>query len=35
MTIIEKLEKHSDVGFAFILLTPDDVGCSKGELQEI
>lgn len=26
MTLIEKLEKHSDVGFAFILLTPDDVG---------
>jgi predicted nucleotide-binding protein len=25
-TIIEKFEKHSDVGFAVILLTPDDVG---------
>jgi predicted nucleotide-binding protein len=25
-TIIEKFEKHSDVGYAFILLTPDDVG---------
>lgn len=24
-TIIEKFEKHSDVGFAFILLTPDEV----------
>ncbi|MCA9239177.1 MAG: nucleotide-binding protein [Planctomycetales bacterium] len=24
-TIIEKLEKHSDVGFAFILLTPDEI----------
>src|SRR5690606_32465068 len=23
-TIIEKFEKHSDVGFAFILLTPDE-----------
>ena len=27
-TIIEKLEKHSDVGFAVVLLTPDDVGGS-------
>lgn len=26
MTLIEKLEKYSDVGFAFIILTPDDVG---------
>lgn len=25
-TIIEKLEKYSDVGFTFILLTPDDIG---------
>ena len=25
MTIIEKFEKHSDVGYAFILLTPDEV----------
>ncbi len=25
-TIIEKLEKHSDVGFAVVLLTPDDEG---------
>ena len=25
-TIIEKLECHSDVGFAVVLLTPDDVG---------
>jgi predicted nucleotide-binding protein len=24
-TIIEKLEKHADVGYAFILLTPDEV----------
>ncbi|HBR22670.1 MAG TPA: nucleic acid-binding protein [Nitrospiraceae bacterium] len=31
MTIIEKLEKHSDVGFAFILLTPDDKGCKEGQ----
>ncbi len=26
LTIIEKLEKFSDVGYAFVLLTPDDVG---------
>ncbi len=26
LTIIEKIEKHSDVGYAFILLTPDDIG---------
>lgn len=26
-TIVEKLEKHSDVGYAFVILTPDDVGC--------
>jgi predicted nucleotide-binding protein len=25
-TVIEKFEKHSDVGFAIILLSPDDVG---------
>lgn len=25
-TIIEKLEKHANVAFAIILLTPDDVG---------
>ena len=25
-TIIEKFEAHSDVGFAIVLLTPDDLG---------
>lgn len=31
MTVIEKLEANSsDVGYAFILLTPDDLGCKKG-----
>lgn len=30
-TLIEKLEDHSDVDFAFITLTPDDVGALKGE----
>ncbi|MGQ3314402.1 TIR domain-containing protein, partial [Reyranella sp.] len=29
-TIIEKIEAHGDVGFAVILLTPDDVGAVKG-----
>jgi predicted nucleotide-binding protein len=28
-TVIEKIEAHSDVGFAVILLTPDDVGGPK------
>jgi predicted nucleotide-binding protein len=34
LTIIEKLEKYADIGYAFILLTPDDVGYSVGELQK-
>lgn len=25
-TVVEKLEEYSDVGYAFIILTPDDVG---------
>lgn len=29
-TIIEKFEAHSDVGFAVVLLTPDDIGAPKG-----
>ncbi len=28
-TIIEKFEKYSDVGFAIVLLTPDDLGKAK------
>ncbi len=32
-TIIEKFEHHADVGFAVILLTPDDVGASKAAHQ--
>jgi predicted nucleotide-binding protein len=33
-TVIEKLEKYADVGFAVVLLTPDDVGSPKdGKLQ--
>jgi hypothetical protein len=34
LTIIEKLEKQTDVGFAFILLTPDDLGYSVKEIKE-
>jgi predicted nucleotide-binding protein len=34
MTLIEKLEKHSDVGYAFILLTPDDLGNVNGKKDE-
>lgn len=30
-TLIEKFEHHSDVGFAFILLTPDDVAYKASE----
>jgi predicted nucleotide-binding protein len=30
-TVIEKVEAHSDVGFAVIILTPDDVGGLKGD----
>ncbi len=30
-TIIEKIEKHSDVGYAFILLTPDEVAYLANE----
>ena len=33
-TIIEKFEKHSDVGFAVVLLTPDDSGASIRETIE-
>lgn len=33
-TIIEKFEAHSDVGFAVVLLTPDDVGSARGGKQQ-
>lgn len=33
-TIVEKLEKHSNVGYAFVILTPDDIGVSFQELFE-
>ena len=31
LTIIEKFEKHSEVGYAFILLTPDELAYLSGE----
>jgi len=34
MTIPEKLIAHGDVGFAVVLLTPDDVGRAKGEIED-
>lgn len=30
-TVIEKFEKHSDVGYAFILLTPDEIAYLRSE----
>lgn len=32
-TIVEKLEKYSDVGFAFVILTPDDRGFREATSQ--
>lgn len=34
-TIIEKFEDYSDVGFAVVLLTPDDVGAVKEEAGDL
>jgi predicted nucleotide-binding protein len=35
-TVVEKFEQYaSDVGYAFVLLTPDDVGSQKGEGEEL
>jgi predicted nucleotide-binding protein len=33
-TVIEKVEANSDVGFAVVLLSPDDTGCVKGGTPE-
>ncbi len=33
-TIIEKFEEHSAVGFAVVLLTPDDVGAPAGQPEK-
>ena len=34
-TIIEKIEHYSDVGFAIVLYTPDDVGNVKSEAESL
>ena len=34
-TIVEKLEKYSDVRFAFVILTPDDVGYNQVEAESV
>lgn len=34
MTVIEKVHANSDIGFAVVLLTPDDEGCVKGGTLE-
>ncbi len=34
-TVIEKLESQSDVGFAIVLLTPDDVGAPKEDEKSL
>jgi predicted nucleotide-binding protein len=34
-TIIEKFEDHADVGFAVVLMTPDDVGASADDKENL
>jgi len=34
LTVIEKVEANSDVGFAVVILTPDDEGCLAGARPE-
>jgi len=34
-TIIEKFENYADVGFAVVIMTPDDVGASVSQLEEL
>jgi predicted nucleotide-binding protein len=35
LTVIEKLERNSDVKFAVVLLTPDDLGCKKEDSKNL
>lgn len=35
LTIIEKLEENTDVGFSFVLLTPDDVGFLVEDFKKV
>lgn len=32
-TIVEKLERYSDVGYAFVILSPDDAGYCQSEVE--
>lgn len=34
LTIIEKFEKHSNVNYAIVLLTPDDIGFNAAEVKK-
>lgn len=34
-TIIEKIEQYTDVGFAVVLYTPDDIGNQKGQSEQL
>lgn len=34
-TLIEKFERHSNVSFAVVILTPDDLGASKGKREDL
>jgi len=34
-TIVEKLEKYSDVGYAFVILTPDDMGALQKNIYGV
>jgi predicted nucleotide-binding protein len=34
-TVIEKIEHYSDVGFAVVLYTPDDVGNVKAKAEDL
>lgn len=33
-TVIEKVEAYADVGYAVVIMTPDDVGCLKGSTPQ-
>lgn len=33
-TLLEKFEKHADVGYAFVLLTPDDIAYPRDEMDK-
>lgn len=35
LTIIEKFEKHAQVGFAVALLTPDDIGAFQEDMENL